>query len=184
MLLWSRWWGRYDDEQLEWDDPWPPSCSFFAPPSLLLRVVPLNLRILLINDYQEYPWESDIQCPDPLRSRISRQPSHSPVHFPCQSALCWPAIRECMKVSELLYRRNCDWYCFFQIWQVDPSKLPCLAQWKRDYTMETVLLEIRRWNPLVGFLNSGLHIANVQAYRYMALPQHKKLPQPPEGTNF
>ncbi|KAL4920220.1 ubiquitin-conjugating enzyme/RWD-like protein [Aspergillus aurantiobrunneus] len=47
--------------------------------------------------------------------------------------------------------------------KVDPAKLPCLAQWKRDYTMETVLIELRR---------------------YMALPQHKKLPQPPEGSNF
>ncbi|KAB8072100.1 ubiquitin-conjugating enzyme/RWD-like protein [Aspergillus leporis] len=47
--------------------------------------------------------------------------------------------------------------------KVDPTKLPCLAQWKRDYTMETILLEMRR---------------------YMALPQHKKLPQPPEGQNF
>ncbi|KAJ9495372.1 E2 ubiquitin-conjugating protein mms2 [Exophiala xenobiotica] len=47
--------------------------------------------------------------------------------------------------------------------KVDPSKLPCLANWKRDYTMETILIELRR---------------------YMALPQHKKLPQPPEGTTF
>jgi hypothetical protein len=28
--------------------------------------------------------------------------------------------------------------------QVDPSKLPCLSQWKREYTMETVLIELRR----------------------------------------
>ncbi|KAF7592757.1 hypothetical protein BBP40_012515 [Aspergillus hancockii] len=27
--------------------------------------------------------------------------------------------------------------------KVDPTKLPCLAQWKRDYTMETILLEMR-----------------------------------------
>ncbi|OQE24274.1 hypothetical protein PENSTE_c007G03327 [Penicillium steckii] len=47
--------------------------------------------------------------------------------------------------------------------KVDPTKLPCLAQWKRDFTMETVLIELRR---------------------YMALPQHKKLPQPPEGSTF
>ncbi|KJK65255.1 hypothetical protein P875_00010451 [Aspergillus parasiticus SU-1] len=50
-----------------------------------------------------------------------------------------------------------------QTGKVDPTKLPCLTQWKRDYTMETILLELRR---------------------YMALPQHKKLPQPPEGSNF
>ncbi|KAJ5899140.1 ubiquitin-conjugating enzyme/RWD-like protein [Penicillium taxi] len=47
--------------------------------------------------------------------------------------------------------------------KVDPTKLPCLSQWKRDYTMETVLIELRR---------------------YMALPAHKKLPQPPEGSTF
>lgn len=29
--------------------------------------------------------------------------------------------------------------------QVDPSKLPCLAQWKRDFTMETILIELRRY---------------------------------------
>ncbi|EAS36283.1 ubiquitin-conjugating enzyme [Coccidioides immitis RS] len=47
--------------------------------------------------------------------------------------------------------------------KVDPSRLPCLAEWKREFTMETILLELRR---------------------YMALPQHKKLPQPPEGATF
>ena len=29
--------------------------------------------------------------------------------------------------------------------QVDASKLPCLSQWKRDYNMETVLIELRRY---------------------------------------
>ncbi|KAJ6083997.1 hypothetical protein N7486_010797 [Penicillium sp. IBT 16267x] len=47
--------------------------------------------------------------------------------------------------------------------KVDPTKLPCLAQWKREFTMETVLIDLRR---------------------YMALPQHKKLAQPPEGSTF
>lgn len=46
---------------------------------------------------------------------------------------------------------------------MDLSKLPSIAQWKRDFTMETVLIEIRR---------------------NMAAPANKKLPQPPEGTNF
>ena len=27
---------------------------------------------------------------------------------------------------------------------VDPKMLPCLAQWKRENTMETVLIELRR----------------------------------------
>lgn len=47
--------------------------------------------------------------------------------------------------------------------KVDLSKLPSIATWKRDFTMETVLIEIRR---------------------YMAAPAHKKLPQPPEGTMY
>lgn len=47
--------------------------------------------------------------------------------------------------------------------QVDLSKLPTLSVWKRDFTMETILIEIRR---------------------YMAAPANKKLPQPAEGTNF
>ena len=47
--------------------------------------------------------------------------------------------------------------------KVDPSKLPCLAQWKREFTMETVLIELRK---------------------YMAHPSHKKLPQPLEGSVF
>lgn len=47
--------------------------------------------------------------------------------------------------------------------QVDLTKLPSIANWKRDFTMETILIEIRR---------------------FMAAPANKKLPQPPEGTNF
>lgn len=46
---------------------------------------------------------------------------------------------------------------------VDFGKLPTLSVWKREFTMETVLIEIRR---------------------YMAAPNNKKLPQPAEGTNF
>ena len=29
--------------------------------------------------------------------------------------------------------------------QVDASKLPCMAQWKRENTMETILIELRRY---------------------------------------
>lgn len=46
---------------------------------------------------------------------------------------------------------------------VDPAMLPCLAQWKRENTMETVLIELRR---------------------YMASPANKKIPQPPEGSTY
>ncbi|CEQ41501.1 SPOSA6832_03245, partial [Sporobolomyces salmonicolor] len=47
--------------------------------------------------------------------------------------------------------------------QVDPSKLDVLARWKHNYTLETVLVELRR---------------------DMASPTNRKLPQPPEGTTF
>ncbi|KAL1888760.1 E2 ubiquitin-conjugating protein mms2 [Ceratocystis pirilliformis] len=47
--------------------------------------------------------------------------------------------------------------------QVDPCQLPCLDEWKRSHTMETVLIELRR---------------------YMALPSNKKILQPPEGSTF
>ncbi|KAK5734864.1 E2 ubiquitin-conjugating protein mms2 [Elasticomyces elasticus] len=47
--------------------------------------------------------------------------------------------------------------------RVDLSRLPSIAMWKRDFTMETILIEIRR---------------------FMAAANNKKLPQPPEGTNF
>ncbi|KAK6544396.1 E2 ubiquitin-conjugating protein mms2 [Orbilia ellipsospora] len=46
---------------------------------------------------------------------------------------------------------------------VDATKLPCLAQWRYEYTMEHVLVELRR---------------------SMGIPQNKKLPQPPEGSTF
>ena len=47
--------------------------------------------------------------------------------------------------------------------QVELFKLPTISTWKREFTMETILIEIRR---------------------FMAAPLNKKLPQPPEGTNF
>ncbi|KAK7975294.1 hypothetical protein PG990_007106 [Apiospora arundinis] len=47
--------------------------------------------------------------------------------------------------------------------KVIPTKLPCLANWKRENTMETILIELRR---------------------FMASSQCKKIPQPPEGTTY
>lgn len=35
---------------------------------------------------------------------------------------------------------------------VDPRQLPCLAQWKRENTMEMVLIELRRWVYTLLFL--------------------------------
>ncbi|KAK0304230.1 E2 ubiquitin-conjugating protein mms2 [Friedmanniomyces endolithicus] len=47
--------------------------------------------------------------------------------------------------------------------RVDLTRMPNIATWKRDFTMETILIEIRR---------------------FMAAASNKKIPQPPEGTNF
>ncbi|KAF9317496.1 E2 ubiquitin-conjugating protein mms2 [Podila horticola] len=46
---------------------------------------------------------------------------------------------------------------------VDPSKLSCLLNWKRNYSIETVLMELRR---------------------EMASSHNRKLPQPQEGSMF
>ena len=48
-------------------------------------------------------------------------------------------------------------YCVtaLTIAQVDPSELPCLAQWKREYTMETVLIELRRYANFDHIVLSG-----------------------------
>ena len=47
--------------------------------------------------------------------------------------------------------------------EVEPGRFPVLGNWQRGYTMESILLELRR---------------------EMASPQNRKLPQPPEGTNY
>ncbi|KAK9823767.1 hypothetical protein WJX72_005358 [[Myrmecia] bisecta] len=46
---------------------------------------------------------------------------------------------------------------------VDPRHFHLLGHWNRSYTLETVLVELRK---------------------EMASPQNRKLPQPPEGTMF
>uniref|UniRef100_A0A060T6E2 ARAD1C19008p n=1 Tax=Blastobotrys adeninivorans TaxID=409370 RepID=A0A060T6E2_BLAAD len=53
--------------------------------------------------------------------------------------------------------------CVTETGEVDPSRLNCLANWKRTNTMETVLVELRR---------------------EMASPMNRKLPQPPEGSTY
>ncbi|RPA82191.1 UBC-like protein [Ascobolus immersus RN42] len=47
--------------------------------------------------------------------------------------------------------------------KVDLSKLPRVANWNRDYTMERILVGLRE---------------------HMAHPSHRKLPQPAEGQTF
>ncbi|PNW83334.1 hypothetical protein CHLRE_05g247600v5 [Chlamydomonas reinhardtii] len=47
--------------------------------------------------------------------------------------------------------------------RIDPTKFPMLGNWKREYTLEQLLTEIRR---------------------DMSSPLNRKAPQPPEGTMF
>ncbi|EEB07809.1 ubiquitin conjugating enzyme Mms2 [Schizosaccharomyces japonicus yFS275] len=47
--------------------------------------------------------------------------------------------------------------------EVDPHAIHCLKNWKREYTMETVLVELKR---------------------EMGSPANRKLPQPPEGSTY
>ncbi|RCH89056.1 E2 ubiquitin-conjugating protein mms2, partial [Rhizopus stolonifer] len=49
-----------------------------------------------------------------------------------------------------------------QTGKVESHRLPCLANWKSNYTLETVLTELRREMGTVG----------------------RKLPQPAEGSTF
>lgn len=47
---------------------------------------------------------------------------------------------------------------------VDPKQLPCLAQWKRDNTMETILIELRRCvSPYVGSPEAYINSNNPQS---------------------
>ncbi|KAH7151802.1 ubiquitin-conjugating enzyme [Dactylonectria estremocensis] len=53
--------------------------------------------------------------------------------------------------------------CVDERGRVLSSVLPCLNEWKRANTIETILIELRR---------------------YMAAPAHKKIPQPAEGEEY
>jgi len=73
--------------------------------------------------------------------------------------------------------------------QVDPTKLNVLAAWKHNYTLETVLVELRRLvglrllSPLSGPGEPRL-TKGFSSCREMATPNNRKLAQPAEGTNF
>lgn len=54
-------------------------------------------------------------------------------------------------------------YIMYQILQVDNRSVPLLAKWQREYTIKTLLQELRR---------------------LMTLKENMKLSQPPEGSTF
>ncbi|EPX72103.1 ubiquitin conjugating enzyme Mms2 [Schizosaccharomyces octosporus yFS286] len=47
--------------------------------------------------------------------------------------------------------------------EINPNKIGCLRHWKREYTMETILLELKK---------------------EMASSSNRKLPQPAEGSTY
>jgi len=67
--------------------------------------------------------------------------------------------------------------------KVDKTKLPVLANWHRNHSIETVLVEIRRSAPppssISAFCSSPYFV-----FREMASFSNRKLPQPPEGSTF
>ncbi len=67
------------------------------------------------------------------------------------------AVRNLVKCYSVQFFRN--WIYF----QVDPRMVPVLQRWQRDYTIKTLLQELRR---------------------LMLLKDNMKLAQPPEGSVF
>ena len=70
--------------------------------------------------------------------------------------------------------------------QVEGSKLGVLANWRNNYTLETVLSELRKWE---GSFFFWVEFGEWKVWcfiiiREMASSTNKKLPQPPEGSNF
>jgi ubiquitin-conjugating enzyme E2 variant len=67
------------------------------------------------------------------------------------------------KGPKIRFQSRINMSCVLPDGTVDPSRFPVLGQWRREYTLETILLELRR---------------------EMASSHNRKLPQPPEGTTY
>ena len=68
--------------------------------------------------------------------------------------------------------------------RVEPAKLPVLARWDRNSSIETVLVEIRRCVCSVFSVALPGPLTVCLAIREMAAFNNRKLPQPPEGSTF
>ena len=64
--------------------------------------------------------------------------------------------------------------------KVDQNKLPVLANWNRSSSIETILVEIRRFVSLYFFII----YYHSSVFSEMASFSNRKLPQPPEGSTF
>ncbi|KAK0947271.1 E2 ubiquitin-conjugating protein mms2 [Friedmanniomyces endolithicus] len=157
LLLRPRRRRRPPHDELERDDSWTPARAFHphphrilprgAPPALvlsgsgigggLLRVTSRNGVLTVWQSVHENRiYSLKIHCGADYPDRPPEVTFISKVNLPCVDA------------------RN---------GRVDLTRMPNIATWKRDFTMETILIEIRR---------------------FMAAASNKKIPQPPEGTNF
>lgn len=67
--------------------------------------------------------------------------------------------------------------------KVDPGKIAVLGHWSRNSSLETILVEIRRY---ASCDSNVLHrrLNTVTIVREMAAFNNRKLPQPPEGSTF
>ncbi|KAI1038946.1 hypothetical protein LB503_007689 [Fusarium chuoi] len=59
---------------------------------------------------------------------------------------------------------------------VDPNQLPCLAQWKRENTMETVLIELRRYASVIFKQEKRRYINILQIHGLV--PEQEDRPAP------
>jgi ubiquitin-protein ligase len=90
----------------------------------------------------------------------------------------WPGVGALLLLASLIESfgdkmpsviEECQDLCLFSLLnshdflQVEPRIFPILGHWHRGYTMETILIELRR---------------------EMANQANRKLPQPPEGTTY
>jgi ubiquitin-protein ligase len=146
VLVRSRRWRRYHDEQLERHHHWAWSCMFLSSScSVLIHVDEQTVhenRIysLKITCGESYP---DVPPTVQFLSRVNL-----------------PFVNQTYGT-------------------VDQSKLPVLANWTRNYSIENVLVEIRKY----ARSHHLLLTLNV-SHREMASFNNRKLPQPPEGSTF
>lgn len=67
------------------------------------------------------------------------------------------------RAPQVRFQSRVNMGCVLPDGRVDAARFPVLGGWRREFTMETVLTELRR---------------------EMAAPANRKLPQPPEGTTY
>lgn len=90
-----------------------------------------------------------------------RRPSPPSLHpSPSIAFLSRPLVSQPPSVR---FKSRVNMSCVAPNGVVDPRGFPLLGHWARNYTMETVLTELRR---------------------EMAAPHNRKLPQPPEGSEY